>query len=124
MPRENVKVYAKWNVPLPFTPEAEKRPQVFLPAEAASVPQLQFGDDELFIFRGERQLGLDLLGKQARKLLGLFPDLQQFIVFQRLHLVGERGIIFKGLTGTHWSYPSVVWSERPAPTAGQRGPRP
>ena len=38
MPRENVKVYAKWNVPLPFTPEAEKRPQVFLPAEAASVP--------------------------------------------------------------------------------------
>ena len=38
MPRENVKVYAKWNVPLPFTPEAEKRPQVLLPAEAASVP--------------------------------------------------------------------------------------
>lgn len=38
MPRENVKVYAKWNVPLPFTPEAEKHPQVFLPAEAASVP--------------------------------------------------------------------------------------
>ena len=38
MPRESVKVYAKWNVPLPFTPEAEKRPQVFLPAEAASAP--------------------------------------------------------------------------------------
>ncbi len=38
MPRENVRVYAKWNIPIPFSPEAEKRPQVFLPAEAESVP--------------------------------------------------------------------------------------
>lgn len=69
--------------------------------EAAAVPQLQLGDNELLIFRGQRQLGLDLLGKQARKLLGLFPDFQQFVIFQRFHLIGERGIIFKGLTGTH-----------------------
>lgn len=38
MPRENVRVYAKWNIPIPFSPEAEKRPQIFLPAEAESVP--------------------------------------------------------------------------------------
>ena len=38
MPRENVKVYARWNVILPFTAEDEKKPQFFLPAEATSVP--------------------------------------------------------------------------------------
>lgn len=38
MPRENVKVYARWNVILPFTAEEEKKPQFFLPAEATSVP--------------------------------------------------------------------------------------
>ena len=38
MPRENVKVYAKWNIPIPFSPEAESRPQIFLPAEAESLP--------------------------------------------------------------------------------------
>lgn len=38
MPRENVKVYARWNVILPFTEEEKKKPQFFLPAEATSVP--------------------------------------------------------------------------------------
>ena len=38
MPRENVKVYARWNVIRRFTAEDEKKPQFFLPAEATSVP--------------------------------------------------------------------------------------
>lgn len=36
MPREDVRVYAKWNKPIPFM--AEEKPQILLPAEAESLP--------------------------------------------------------------------------------------
>ena len=71
---------------------------------------LEFQDNQPFVFRGEIKPGIPFGKHKLLKPLGLFPDVQEFIVRKRLDLLGKRKVFGSRESLAH-GYAQGCWSK-------------